>query len=77
MMTENRRQSIEVFRLRLRDTVNEGDDGERSSSPKNTPEDGLGQSELVVPLSSPNENGSDEKVEGEKEPEHWRSDERD
>ncbi|KAI9907498.1 hypothetical protein PsorP6_002995 [Peronosclerospora sorghi] len=68
MTTEKRRQSIEVFRLRLRETS--------SSSPKNTPEDGVGQSELVVPLSSPNENGSDEKV-GEKETEHCRPDERD
>ncbi|KAI9906683.1 hypothetical protein PsorP6_003066 [Peronosclerospora sorghi] len=71
MRTEKRLQSIEVFRLRLRETV------KRSSSPKNTPEDGVGQSELVVPLSSPNENGSDEKVEGEKEKEHCRPDERD
>ncbi|KAI9911255.1 hypothetical protein PsorP6_009660 [Peronosclerospora sorghi] len=61
MTTEKRRQSIEVFRLRLRESVNEGDDGESSSSPKNTPEDGVGQSELVVPLLSPNENGSDQK----------------
>ncbi|KAI9916899.1 hypothetical protein PsorP6_017112 [Peronosclerospora sorghi] len=77
MTIEKQRQSIEVFRLRLRETVNEGDDGESSSSPKNTPEDGVGQSELVVPLSSPNENGSDEKVEGEKETEHCRPDDRD
>ncbi|KAI9912561.1 hypothetical protein PsorP6_006700 [Peronosclerospora sorghi] len=77
MKTEKRRQSIEVFRLRLRDTVNEGEDGESSRSPKNTPEDGMGQSELVVPLSSPNENGSDEKVEEEKETEHCRPDKRD
>ncbi|KAI9913208.1 hypothetical protein PsorP6_005987 [Peronosclerospora sorghi] len=77
MTTEKRRQSIEVFCLRLRETVNEGDDGESIISPKNTPEDGVGHSELVVPLSSPNENGSDEKVEGEKEEEHFRPDERD
>ncbi|KAI9906958.1 hypothetical protein PsorP6_003522 [Peronosclerospora sorghi] len=77
MTTEKRRQSIEVFRLQLRETVNEGDDVESSSSPKNTPEDGVGQSELVVPLSIPNENGSDEKVEGGKETEHCRPDERD
>ncbi|KAI9921559.1 hypothetical protein PsorP6_000589 [Peronosclerospora sorghi] len=78
MTTEKRRQSIEVFRLRLRETVNEGDDGESSSSPNNTPEDGgVGQRELVVPLSSPNENGSDEKGGAEKETEHGRPDERD
>ncbi|KAI9920728.1 hypothetical protein PsorP6_000211 [Peronosclerospora sorghi] len=77
MTTEKRRQSIEVFRLRLRETVNEGEDGESSSSPKNTPEDGVGQSELVVPLSSPNETGRYEKVEGEKETEQCRPDGRD
>ncbi|KAI9919849.1 hypothetical protein PsorP6_015609 [Peronosclerospora sorghi] len=58
-------------------TVNEGDNCESSSTPKNTPDDGVGQSDLVVPLSRPKENWGDEKVEGEKETEHCRPDEHD
>ncbi|KAI9909951.1 hypothetical protein PsorP6_010411 [Peronosclerospora sorghi] len=71
MTTEKRRQSIEVFRLRLRETMNEGDDGESSNSPKNTPDDGVGQSELV-----PKRERERRKKEGEKETEHCRPDER-
>uniref|UniRef100_M4BVF7 Uncharacterized protein n=1 Tax=Hyaloperonospora arabidopsidis (strain Emoy2) TaxID=559515 RepID=M4BVF7_HYAAE len=60
MATGTRRQSIEVFRLRLRETMNEGDDSESVSSTPSTPSIASfpEQQELSVTLPSQESNSS-------------------